>query len=153
METVNQVNQEIETEKTFTQSELDSIVSDRLARERNKYADYATLKEKAEAYDKYTEENKTELQKANDRADAFKKELDGLRNEITTRSIREKVSNDTGVPMTLLTETTEEGCRAQAEAIKAYAKPPYPRVQDGGELPGQPKPTTAQQFSDWFNNL
>ena len=40
------VNQEQAT-KTFTQSELDAIISDRLKRERDKYADYETLKEKA----------------------------------------------------------------------------------------------------------
>jgi len=33
--------------KTFTQADLDRIVADRVARERNKYADYADLKKRA----------------------------------------------------------------------------------------------------------
>ena len=49
METVNQViteqgNQTADNpqEKTFTQAEVDAIISDRLQRERSKYADFDT---------------------------------------------------------------------------------------------------------------
>lgn len=38
-------------DKTFTQAEMDSIIEGRLARERQKYADYDDLKEKASKYD------------------------------------------------------------------------------------------------------
>ena len=34
------------TEKTFTQAEMDAIIEGRLAREKQKYADYEDLKEK-----------------------------------------------------------------------------------------------------------
>lgn len=40
---------EAKSEKTFTQAELDRIVSDRVARERAKTSDYADLKKKAAA--------------------------------------------------------------------------------------------------------
>ena len=40
-------------DKTFTQAEMDSIIEGRLARERQKYADYDDLKEKASKYDEY----------------------------------------------------------------------------------------------------
>ena len=33
-------------ERYFTQSEMDAIIGERLSRERNKYADYDSLKEK-----------------------------------------------------------------------------------------------------------
>lgn len=36
-------------DKTFTQAEMDSIIEGRLARERQKYADYDDLKEKMES--------------------------------------------------------------------------------------------------------
>ena len=77
METVNQeqiATQEQATEKTFTQAELDAVLAERLQRERSKYADYASLKQKAEAYDQSVEANKTELQKATDRAEALQAE-------------------------------------------------------------------------------
>ena len=51
-----------------TQADLDRIISDRLARERAKYADYADLKKKAEEFDKTAEAAKTEQQKAVDAA-------------------------------------------------------------------------------------
>ena len=56
-ETVNQ-DQATSTEtaeKTFNQSELDAIISDRLKREREKYAYYDALKEKATRLDEIEE--------------------------------------------------------------------------------------------------
>lgn len=49
-------------QKTFTQEELDAIIAERLGRERQKYADYDSLKQKAGKYDEQQEANKTELQ-------------------------------------------------------------------------------------------
>ena len=152
METVNQEIVESTTEKTFTQAEVDTIIGERLQRERNKYADYNALKEKADMYDQYTEANKTELQKANEKAEALQKELDGLKQEAAIRGIRESVSKETGVPISLLTATTEEDCKTQAEAIKAFAKPSYPSVKDAGEPTGTRSQSAAQQFADWFNS-
>jgi hypothetical protein len=54
--------------KTFTQAELDAVIADRLKREREKYADFETLKKKATDYDKLTEAQKDELTKAQERA-------------------------------------------------------------------------------------
>lgn len=80
-------------------------------------------------------------------------ELDALKGANAIRDIREKVSTETGVPISLLTADTEEGCTQQAEAIKAFAKPTaYPKVTDGGEVGNISKKTTRQQFADWFNS-
>lgn len=38
-------------QKTFTQEELDKIVTNRVAREREKYSDYQDLQEKAKKFD------------------------------------------------------------------------------------------------------
>ena len=38
-------------QRTFTQSEMNAIIQDRLNRERSKYADYEALKEKAAQLD------------------------------------------------------------------------------------------------------
>jgi hypothetical protein len=155
METVNQeatTTQENagEETKTFTQAELDKIVGDRLSRERSKYADYESLKEKAARLDEMEEANKSELQKAMEQAESYKKELDALKSAEAIRNIREQVSKDTGIPMNLLTGTTEEDCKAQAEAIKAFATPTYPTVKDGGEMQNATGQSNSQQFADWF---
>lgn len=95
--------------RTFTQDEVNSIIADRLTRERAKYADYDDLKAKAQQFD------------------TTKAQLD----------MKARVSAATGVPVELLTADTEEACTAQAQAIAAYAKPVnrYPVIHDGGELP------------------
>ena len=49
--TVTMAGSKAINEKTFTQSEVDTIVKDRLAREREKYQDYEELKAKAARLD------------------------------------------------------------------------------------------------------
>jgi len=129
-------NQENQTEeKTFTQAELNAIVQDRIARERSKYENFEELKKKALKFDEMEEANKSELQKAQEEADALRAELESRNKADEIRKIRESVSQEIGVPANLLTADTAEACKAQAEAIKAFATPAYPNVHDGGETP------------------
>lgn len=102
--------------RTFTQAEVNSIVADRLTRERTKYADYDDLKTKAQQFD------------------TTKAELDALNAANTQRDMRARVAASTGVPVVLLTGDTEEACTAQAQAALKFAKakqPGYPDVRDG----------------------
>ena len=118
-------------DKTFTQAEMDSIIEGRLARERQKYADYDDLKEKASKYDEYQAQNKTELQKEKEKSDALQAKLSALEKK------------DTGVPVELLTGEDEETCKKQAEAIMKFAKPKsYPGTK------GNRKKTTEYNSTD-----
>ena len=84
---------------------------------------------------------------------AVRDELAGLKAANALRDIREKVSKELGVPASLLTGDTEDACKTQAEAIKAYAdqKPGYPSVKDGGEVHHNPGPSAARdKFADWM---
>ena len=140
-------------EKTFTQAELNAIVQKRLGEQAAKYGDYEELKGKAQKFDEIEEQNKSEVQKANDRADALQKELDGMKKADTVRQIREEVSKEKGVPAHLLKGETKEECEAQANDILTFAKPKgYPSVKDGGEPSRTPSGQTRDQFADWFNN-
>jgi hypothetical protein len=119
-------------QRTFTQAELDAIVSERLKRERAKYSDYEDLKAKAEA----SETGKDDLQKATARADDLQKKLDALEEANRARDLRERIAEETGVPAKLLRGDSENDLRAQATAIMGFAKasrPAYPNVKDGGE--------------------
>lgn len=151
METVKQEIEATETvERTFTQAEVDAIVGDRLKRDRAKYADYETLKEKAEKYDAVEEANKSELQKLTESRDALQTEVERLKAESEVRDIRLKVAEETGVPVSLITATTEDDCKAQAASILEFASPKgYPSVRDAGELTNKGKSTTKQQFAEW----
>lgn len=156
-ETVNQATQQNGTgpekqEKTFTQAELNAIVADRLSRAQAQYQDYATLKEKAEKYDQAQEAGKTELQKANDQVAKLQAQVDAYTKAENVRSIREKISKETGVPASLLYGEDEAACKAQAEAINLYANPAgNAQVRDGGEPQARVTGSTREQFADWFN--
>lgn len=120
--------------RTFTQEEVNSIVADRLNRERVKYADYDDLKAKASQYD------------------TTKAQLDALNSANARRDMIARVAAATGCPAELLTGDTEEACTARAQAITAFAKTQqpagYPSVKDGGSplhLPTQAN--TADAFS------
>lgn len=155
-ETVNQEGKQTpgsSAEKTFTQAELDAIVADRLSRERAKYADFDILKDKAAKFDAAEEANKTELQKATEAVTREKTRADDLQKQIDTMTARSKVSAETGVPVSLLTGTTEDECKAQAEALKKWRGPVgYPDTKDPGTIHPAGGGKTRDQFSDWFNS-
>lgn len=138
-------------ERTFTQAEVDSIIQGRLGKERAKFSDYEALKEKAARFDEIEEANKSELQKATERADELQKQLDELTKASALRDIKSTVAKETGVPEHLLSGATEEDCRAQAKQILEWAKPQsYPAVKDGGSPVNVDTRSTADQFADWF---
>ena len=158
METGIQTNQEVNTQtaeepkqEVFTQEDVNRIVAKRVA----KYSDYETLKEKAAKYDEAEEANKSELQKATERADSLQAELNAMKSAEQLRTLREEVSNERGVPANLLTGTTKEECEAQAEQLLNWANPnSYPSVPDGGEPVGAAtKRTTREQFAEHFNQI
>lgn len=60
----------------FTQEQLDAVINERLKREREKYADFDALKKKAGDFDALTAAQKTDLEKANDRALKAEQERD-----------------------------------------------------------------------------
>jgi len=156
-ETVNQETATKEVEvKTFTQEEVNGIVNDRLARERKKYEgiDLEALKSKAAKFDEMEEANKSELEKANDRAKALQVELDEIKKANALNAMREQVAKEIGIPSNLLNGNSEEECREQAEAIKAYANPNgYPTLRDGGEPQTMSKKTVRDEFAAWANTI
>lgn len=153
-ETVNQGTVTINAQEpqTFTQEELDKIVTDRLARERKKYEgiDLEDLKRKASEFDRIEEANKTELEKANERANSLQAELDSMKKANEVKEMRERVANEAGIPTNLLTGENEDECKEQAKAIKDFAQlNGYPTVRDSGEITKTNKATTRQQFAEW----
>lgn len=108
--------------RTFTQSDVDGIVKERLRRERERYADYDQLKAKAAKFDEAEEASKSELQKATERADKLQKELDDMRAQQQRQAIVTKVAKESGVDAELLATmsgATEDEVKANAELLKA----------------------------------
>lgn len=121
----------MELEKPITtQEELDSVLKDRLKRERDKvaakYSDYDDLKKAAEERDVALEKAAKLEKEAADR-----KAADEL------KEIVAKVSKKTGVPEGLLRGADEAEVTAHAEAIAAaYKKKPAPVVEEAGRFSG-----------------
>lgn len=95
--------------KTFTQEEVDRIVSERLARVKSQYADYDDLKSRAEAADN--------LQKTVDELNGKLTEADKRASDAELSSLRVKVSAEHGVPLNALTGSDEESLVEQAKGL------------------------------------
>lgn len=110
--------------RTFTQAELDQIIANRLG----KFRDYDDLKAKATEYDKAQEAAKSELQKAQERAEAAEKaKVDAERRAFAATK---------GIPASLVTGSTEaEWEKAAAEALEWKGK------QEAATPPPPPAPT------------
>jgi hypothetical protein len=136
-----------------SQEELDRIIGQRLAREQAKYAGFEDIKAKAEQYDALEERNKTELQKALDRAAA----AEALAAEATKVSLRSEVAAAKNVPASLLSGSTKEELEAAADALLAFRgeqttgpKAPFvPAVTPGqGGKPAKSVSAGAEMFSE-----
>lgn len=123
-----------EQERTFTQSEMDAIIGERLKRDRAKYADYEELKAKAAKFDEAEEASKSELQKAVEERDKYKAELDKLQAERERAEKVAKVAAEKGVDAVLLARMAGD-VDENADFLKAQmeGKPKYEPVHDGGE--------------------
>ena len=154
MGTDNQNSQEeaqTQEQKTFTQAELDAVVKDRLKREREKYADFDALKAKAAKLDELEAANKSELEKATEKAAALQAQLDGIKKAEELREMRTKIATENNVPIELLTGATEEECQTQADKVKEMlsASGVPVAVRDGGEATFSGKVLTRTQFANW----
>ena len=116
----NNQNQE-GNEKKFTQADIDAIVEGRLAREKQKYADYEDLKAKADELAKLKDSKKTESEKTAEQLAELKKQLGELTKQKTISEVRNKVAEEMKIPASLLTGEDEEACKKQAKAILDFA--------------------------------
>lgn len=153
-ETVNQENATTEEqpkqEKLFTQEEVNGFFNKRYSEMMSQLTEY---KSKAEKFDEIQESNKTELQKATERAEKLQLELDGIKKAENIREIRQKVATETGIPasaISLLTGETEEACQEQAKTILSMVSPAnYPSVPDRGEITNTTKGSARDAFKEW----
>lgn len=109
-------------EKTLTQSEVDRIVTERVAREKQKFADYDDLKTKAQRLQEIEDANKSKEQKAQERIDELTNQLKAATEQVSTLSLenlRSNVAATKGVPAGRLRGTTKEEIEADADAYLA----------------------------------
>lgn len=78
-------------EKTFSQTDLNRIVRERLDRERQKYADYDAMKEQAAKWAEHEEAQKSEQQKLEDKLAKAQEENARLREQHTHALIKSAI--------------------------------------------------------------
>lgn len=105
-----------------TQDELNRIITERVTRERQKFADYGELKEKAAQFDQAVEQGKTEAQKAVERAEAAEKRAA----ETESRALRLEIAAEKGLTPAQakrLVGSTREELEADASELLDTFKP------------------------------
>lgn len=137
-------------EKTFTQSEMDAIIGERLGRLKAKYADYDELKTKATAYDEAAEASKSELQKAVEERDRLKAKLDKMEADAARAEAVAKAAAEHGVSADLLSRMSGDVDENAAYLKEQMANAPkYGAVPDFGEANAPAgKKSAADQFAE-----
>lgn len=123
-----------------SQEQFEKALGDRLPRAEKVARDklmeeLAPELEKAKQFDALQEANKTELEKANDKAAKAEAELAKYRRQEQVRSWASEVSKETGVPADLLRGNTKEEIQAHAEQLKGFIRPSAPVVNGEGGKP------------------
>ena len=110
-----------------SQEQLDSVIGERLKREREtvskKYADYDDLKSKAAGYETQIGDLSRSLDEANGKIAGFEQERQELNSRISayeTASVRTRIAQEAGIPYELadrLSGGTEEEIREDAKKL------------------------------------
>lgn len=77
--------------RTFSQSELNAIVQDRIARERGRFANYKELETKAAEYDKLEAERMSEVERATNEATASRDRAEKAETALKSERLRNAV--------------------------------------------------------------
>jgi chromosome segregation ATPase len=141
-----------------SQEELNRIIADRISREKAKYADYNDLKTKASEFDKLAESQKSETQKAIERAEAAERALAETQSERLRLSVIAKHQ----IPeeyQDFVSGGSEEELTAKAEKVKSLISDsgksdPFPKADPSqGAKDTGGKTTTAGQFASQLDAL
>lgn len=117
-------------DKTFTQDQLDKVVGERLARERDKFADYEDVKAKAARLDEIENEKRSDVEKLTGERDTLKGERDTFKTDAETKAhenLRLRVALDKRLPAELvdrLQGETKEDLEADADKLLGLVKTP-----------------------------
>ncbi|WP_422445977.1 capsid assembly scaffolding protein Gp46 family protein [Thermoanaerobacterium sp. DL9XJH110] len=137
--------------KTFTQEDLDRIINERLAREREKYKDYNELKKAAEELKKIKESQMSEAEKLQAKLVEYERAMADKELELATlraEQIKTKVLTEMGLPLSWASRifgTTEEEIKADAEELKKLLGIQGKPIGGGTNPPGSGSPTFTRE--------
>lgn len=119
------------------QAAFDELVKARIAREREKFADYDDLKAKAETLTAAREQAEAAIAAAQQRAEAAEGALSERQKADEFTRVRAEVAMTAGVPVDALRGSTKEELEAHAEVLKPLVTAPRgPVIPTQGDTPG-----------------
>lgn len=128
--------------KTFTQDDVNRVVSERLQRERDKYSDYDDLKSKALKLDEIETENQSELEKLTGKVGSLGDENKGLKEQ----NLRLRVALSKGLVgekadlADRLRGSTQDELEADAAKLLSHFSPPDKEEEKKEEKEETPPP-------------
>jgi hypothetical protein len=152
--------------KTFTQEEVNHLISQRLTAERAKFGDIAELKRKAEAHDAAEEASRSEIERAAAQIAALQKDNAKLTHERMRADIAGKHGLTPAQARRLVGETEEDLAADAAELAKDLGIPapgttpapgsgrPAPATRVVGTPPaaGEPEPGAPHPMDSWMRD-
>lgn len=134
-------------EPIMSQEDLDRILGQRLNRERDKYADYDTLKAAADELQQIKAGQMTDIQRVQAEAEEWKSKFEAAEEQRTRaeqQALRALVASEKGLPPQLaarLSGGTREELEADADElltlVPAGPRPPRPNPQQGQPSQGR----------------
>jgi len=121
-----------------SQEAFDTLVKDRLSRERQKFADYDELKAKAEQVDTIKADADKALAEAVARAEVAEGKVGEFETKAQLASWRDEVAKATGVPVAALRGSTKEELEAHAAELKPLITGSGPVIPHQGVEPEKP---------------
>ena len=125
--------------RTYSQEEFDRVLGRVRAEERQKFADYDDLKQKASKFEEIETANQSDLERVSGELDTTKTELGGTKAE----NLRLRVALEKKVPADLIDRLrggTKEELEADADKLLELVKPadPGPGLDGGTRKPAPP---------------
>lgn len=117
-----------------TQEEFDAAIKARLAREKEKYADYDQIKSCVTELEKENGSLKSTLEASNQSKADTDKQIADLQEKVTgyeTAALRTRIALQNGLPIDLadrLQGNDEESLKADAERLASFVKPAEPKA-------------------------
>lgn len=138
--------------KTFTQEEVNALMGDLRKKERAKFSNYEEYKAAAERLKEIEEKDKTNLQKATERAEAAEAKLAERDAADAIAKAARDVANATGVPVEALRGSSRDEIEAHAEVLKPFfAKDAAPSVNTGS--PSTDEKGSGDPLRDAINQM
>ena len=131
--------------KTFTQDQVNAFMAEEKRKTQASFADYDAYKAKAAEFDKAADAQKSELQKAIDRADAAEKKASAYEAQQQVSKWAAEIVKDSPIPANVLRGSTKEELVEHFEQLKALAVPTKQRthVPPGKPTDGEPTGSRA----------